>query len=204
MRQQPWRWGIAMSLIGIVLVCLAVIFEPTYPAIDAPALLLTDAEMPSGWTDIYDCVHGGCESDRRPAHAAASFGRVSTRLPGHITQDVYVFERTWQIRQRFAYYRDVTFRAKSAPAVGLQAHPLVTFRSTYADEQAVGCGKNVVAYCRALLRYRNILVEVYVDVASPEDEGGLAIEHVDSVLRAVDARVVRCGIEATLPPVAGC
>jgi hypothetical protein len=105
-----------------------------------------------------------------------------------VLQHIY---RIYSIEAATAYYKriyDVDFNKTPAPPhTPFIRPPEVSYRSPIADDYFLGCGLDEVPACRALFRYRNFVIEFYMDIDAGRGDG-LNIIEVEPVLRAMDAR----------------
>lgn len=124
-----------------------------------------------------------------------SFGIVG--IPGHVIQKVLYLGDEKESRAKFRTYRETSFGRSTSrsPSTEFVPPPEITYRSPIADEEYLGCGVDVVPACQALIRYGSYVVYFYFDLdqrmadgVMVETDGGLTIEQVEPILRAMDER----------------
>lgn len=186
--------GIAALLVfgtGCAILPLHLVATPL-PNIPATALLLDINPFPRGWT-INQCYTSHCFS-----YAEASREFYRTGVPGHVIQNVFQFSSLETAQAKFQLYRETDFKKApppQSPSTDFLPPSEIIYRSPIADEYYFGCGVDVgVPACRALFRYRNYVVEFYLDLDSYLGYGldyagdGLELEQVEPILRAMDSQ----------------
>ena len=172
------------------------------PSIAASDLLLDALALPPRWTV------NPCKPDCDPGLVTAqrSFGIVG--VPGHVLQDVFYLGSEKAAQEKFHTYYEKDFGKSSvrSPSSEFTSPPEITYRSSIADEQYLGCGVDVVPACRAILRYDSYFVYFYFSLERGFADGaeieadGLTLEQVETILRAMDERAARMlGAEAKPP-----
>jgi hypothetical protein len=191
MKQTYWLWIILPLIILVgtssLTGCGVVreVSEPIYPMVHTRELLLDTQAFPTSW-DIFPCAPHCARAERR-ADSLRGFGRVG--IPGKVLQLVYAFRSNTAARDYFTRVRDANFQPRTPPDVTLTPHPTVPMTSLRADESMIGCGRIRASICFAVLRYRNYVVTMYIDL----DIGagyGLKPAEVPPILAAMDQRVV--------------
>jgi hypothetical protein len=191
MKQTYWLW-IILPLIVLVgtssLTGCGVVrelSEPIYPIVHTRELLLDAQPLPPGWQAI-PC-EPACARAERPAESMRTIGRPG--IPGKVLHIVYAFRSNTAARDYFARVRDADFQPRAAPDVTLTPHPTVPMTSLRADESMIGCGRVGASICFAVLRYRNYVVTIYIDIDAGYGDG-LQPADVPPILAAMDQRVV--------------
>lgn len=195
-RRSTRKWSLILCWYAILLHgCTAsgIPQQAPFSTVDARILLIDARAFPSTWNA--DPCGVGCDRTERPDHALRMFGRDS--IAGHVHQEVFAFPSTIEAQQYFAHLDAALFMPLTSPDITFVAPSNFTYHSALADEYKVGCGKQVVPACRALLRYRNYVVEWYFDIDAGAGDG-LQIQDIIPILLEMDAHVART-FHLTLP-----
>ncbi len=158
---------------------------PPLPIVPAPDLLLDAKPFPQGW-QVDPCKPEPCG---RGGQAWRYFDRVG--MPGHVLQDVYNFGDIEMAKSKYRLYREADFTKSPPPQVpstDLVAPRDIPYRSPIAEEYYLECGWDIRYVCRALFRYGQYLVEFSCEIDLGDGVGGLKIQEVEPILRAMDEK----------------
>lgn len=167
-------------------------FVPS-PSIPAGDFILDADAFPPDWIPFT------CEPYCEPEVVSAlqDFGIVG--VPGHVIQEVLYLGYEDAAHNEFESFRGAYLGKADtrSPSTEFLPPPEIAYSSPIADEQYLGCGVDVVPGCRAILRYDVYLVYFYfsldkgfADGKEIEIDGGLTIEQVGPILKAMDERVL--------------
>jgi hypothetical protein len=155
-------------------------------SIPAKDLLLDVQAFPRNWS--MDPCTTNCNSREGEAKALRVFGVVG--VPGHVIQEVFRLKDVASASDMFQSARVVDFRKSTTrtPSSDFLPPPEITYRSSIADEYYLGCGIDIGAACKAIMRYDNYFISFYFDLDTGTGEG-LKVTEIEPVLRDLDAHV---------------
>jgi hypothetical protein len=125
-----------------------------------------------------------------------SFGIVG--IPGHVIQEVLYLGDENTAHDEFQSFRKAYFGTSDSRSPSTEFLPPsdIAYSSSIADEYYLGCGVDVVPACQAILLYDSYLVYFYFSLDRGFADGveveadGLTIEQVETILTAMDERVL--------------
>lgn len=149
----------------------------------APDLLIDARAFPSDW-QVFPC-QPHCDRAERPHLADRSFG--IPEKPGHVIQEVWRLSSELVAEDKYRRNAEVAFGLRTPPDVTFTAPSEVTYQSSIADEYQFGCGVHKLPACKALFRYGQYVVELYIQLDTGEGYG-LSLDAIEPILRAIDAQ----------------
>lgn len=163
--------------------------QPVSPgSVPAHALLLSEESFPQKWG--FEPCELPCE-DEGDAKATRFFGVAGQ--PGHVLQEVHYYGSGESAQTIFESFESIDLSTETPvarrPFVPFQTPDEISYRSPIADDQYLVCGIDVGAECRVARRYGQYFIYIFILVEDEVGEGGLRIDEIEPILRALDLRV---------------
>jgi hypothetical protein len=170
---------------------------PSPPGWRSPVaeLLLDETDLPEGWQGDLEFPEGRI-TDPTINHAAQEWWNPEKGSAG-IMQSIWRAYTIEDAQEKYAELRQspvLLSRFTPSPYdYYVEFHPPseISFQSQIADEFYIACGWIVWPYCEVVVRYRNYVVDMRLDLET-EDEGrathGLTYEEIETAIEAMDAK----------------